>query len=477
MHHRCWSIPLLALSSWPDSPDARAATSPSFLISRHSFHASSYAFRGIELARRTSYKAFNHHSDLVAADMRKFHKKSKLGCKQCKARRVKCDETRPVCRKCSHASLECSFILEKATKCPADDVSTAPTSRANVDAVQATTAKGQHTILSSLPVTTTLATALPPPPYTSLDERFSALHLRLLRHFEHDFYQHQRKVHPGLDELLALFVETAWTTPYLLDELLAYAAAHKSTVDRVSNGFYLYEAKRLQTRALTLYNSERPILCDETCLPMFLFSGLLSHHTMFEVRIEGLHDLRLAVDALTQSIEIHRGLHAIARSAWPMFSEQDQQRFTRSCQREIPDVSGGPRSRDECNTLLDHLDQAHLEPVCKSMCRSAVEDLQERFDSLSLSDTHTTWAAIQDWLVAVPVGYVELLKHMQPEALVVLAHFAVLLHYGAEHWFIADLGARLVQLVNGHLGPHWETWLEWPIRATANDPNRYRTKY
>ncbi|SCV02501.1 LAME_0H01948g1_1 [Lachancea meyersii CBS 8951] len=40
---------------------------------------------------------------------RKFHKKSKNGCDNCKRRRVKCDEGKPACQKCLAMNLECCY--------------------------------------------------------------------------------------------------------------------------------------------------------------------------------------------------------------------------------------------------------------------------------------------------------------------------------------------------------------------------------
>ncbi|CAI4359349.1 CFF_collapsed_G0010780.mRNA.1.CDS.1 [Saccharomyces cerevisiae] len=40
---------------------------------------------------------------------RKFHNKSKNGCDNCKRRRVKCDEGKPACRKCTNMKLECHY--------------------------------------------------------------------------------------------------------------------------------------------------------------------------------------------------------------------------------------------------------------------------------------------------------------------------------------------------------------------------------
>ncbi|KAH6713862.1 hypothetical protein BKA61DRAFT_606686 [Leptodontidium sp. MPI-SDFR-AT-0119] len=44
---------------------------------------------------------------------RRPHRKSRLGCKRCKVRRMKCDETHPICMNCSKHDLECDFSPPK----------------------------------------------------------------------------------------------------------------------------------------------------------------------------------------------------------------------------------------------------------------------------------------------------------------------------------------------------------------------------
>ncbi|KIW03987.1 uncharacterized protein PV09_04818 [Verruconis gallopava] len=41
------------------------------------------------------------------------HSKSRAGCKVCKTRRIKCDETKPSCRQCSDYGRQCSYLLMK----------------------------------------------------------------------------------------------------------------------------------------------------------------------------------------------------------------------------------------------------------------------------------------------------------------------------------------------------------------------------
>ncbi|KAH7308032.1 hypothetical protein B0I35DRAFT_102049 [Stachybotrys elegans] len=50
-------------------------------------------------------------SDTKPPRQRKTHRKSRLGCKNCKLRSVKCDESKPACQRCSSSGFACSYAL------------------------------------------------------------------------------------------------------------------------------------------------------------------------------------------------------------------------------------------------------------------------------------------------------------------------------------------------------------------------------
>ncbi|KFA64311.1 hypothetical protein S40285_02950 [Stachybotrys chlorohalonatus IBT 40285] len=73
------------------------------------------------------FKVFSIHSDdqkVRGYKRRKEHRKTKLGCLACRAKRVKCDETRPVCLRCSRNNREC--VYEHADDGSESDASRAP---------------------------------------------------------------------------------------------------------------------------------------------------------------------------------------------------------------------------------------------------------------------------------------------------------------------------------------------------------------
>ena len=97
--------------------------------------------------------------------------------------------------------------------------------------------------------------------------------------------------------------------------------------------------------------------------------------------------------------------------------------------------------------------------------REAVKVLQSALDdqhSVTLSSSRY-YVVVQDWLVRVPVEYVTLLEQRRPEALIVLAHYAVILHCARDYWTVgSNSGRRLLELISGYLGPYWDYWLRLP---------------
>ncbi|VUC32480.1 unnamed protein product [Clonostachys rosea] len=391
--------------------------------------------------------------------MRKLHAKSRLGCKVCKVRRVKCDETRPSCNRCSQTGRTCSFLADVPVLPPSIP---SPPNSSSTESVPSAT---PSVVLEPLPNVRGPGSSHYKPAHSSLEERYGSLHLHLLYLFEHQPSEHMRLTHPGLDDLLRMMILEAFKTPYVMDEVVAYSAAHESVREqnnRETRQLYATEATRLQTRALTLYNNANPQVSADTCLPMFIFTSLLAHHTLFDILNDSKKDLGAVIDGLVRSIPVHRGLMAVAEGCWPTFSTELQQQFLQTCLREPTVINIA--SDDECDSLKIRLQQSDLSASSIVVHLEAVELLQGLFDDerRASSMKQGNLAPIQDWLVGVSNEFVSCIKQRRPEALVVLAFYGVMLHRAADYWFVGDLGKRLIHLINDQLGPAWEDWLAWP---------------
>lgn len=71
------------------------------------------------------------------------------------------------------------------------------------------------------------------------------------------------------------------------------------------------------------------------------------------------------------------------------------------------------------------------------------------------------------WSVWIPVEFLGLLEARRPFALVILAHYAVILHHLRDLWWMGDWGTRILEEIGDLLGPEWQQLINWPIDATG----------
>lgn len=83
-------------------------------------------------------------------------------------------------------------------------------------------------------------------------------------------------------------------------------------------------------------------------------------------------------------------------------------------------------------------------------------------DILAADDLEHGGESITTWPLIIPVEFTDLLAQRRPEALVILAHWAVLLIHHRELWFVGNAARFIIESVKKHLGQYWEPWLEWP---------------
>jgi hypothetical protein len=57
------------------------------------------------------------------------------------------------------------------------------------------------------------------------------------------------------------------------------------------------------------------------------------------------------------------------------------------------------------------------------------------------------------WSFQIPAEFLELLEARRPFALVILAHYAVILHHLKSSWWMGDWGNRILQEIGNILEP------------------------
>ncbi|KAL4953781.1 hypothetical protein BDW69DRAFT_151149 [Aspergillus filifer] len=384
--------------------------------------------------------------------LRRGHKKSRVGCVQCKKRHVKCDERRPKCILCSMSNRDCSYAS---------------------DSIQSITDSEPASSSS------TISTSTPPPSYPSprptqaIEQCINLQHIELITHLISD--SRMLSLGDGVEPYhigIARALRRGLESPFLLYELLALSARHLSHLHQESSPSqaeqYARQAMDLQTQGIALFNAEKVIVDQNNCVAVCLFSVVLGHHLLTDTLCHREGGLNGFLERYVQCLETHRGVFTVSMTGWDLLMETE---LGPALSRSRQFTSSEPKGT-ECDQLKALVfGSENLSLIEKSSCLSAIGHLQRGFDAVfQPEDNNMRYQMVFLWTMLVPPEFTSMLAAKRPEALIMLAYYAVLLHHGRDIWQVGEAGRYIFGLIEEYLSPGlgWDAWLEHPRVALAS---------
>lgn len=284
--------------------------------------------------------------------------------------------------------------------------------------------------------------------------------MELLNHFILETcYSFQNNFHEPI--ALKYIMSTAVKAPYLMNEILAIAALHLARLRPAQSTLYHDEAAALQSQAISFFNAAvRFDLGPTNCVPMFLFASLLGVHVLADAVVAPDSSNDSFLDKFIVFLNVHRGVRTITSRSWQDLCQTDLIPLIQPAM-ETMDLAKAhvpePTAVPECTELWKLLESAG---EIRQACHDAVKNLQQVFDA----EQHKTsdQGVVFAWPVLVSEEFTDLLLKRQPEALIILAHYAVLLHARRHVWVVGEAGRMLIESITAHLGTYWKRWLTWP---------------
>lgn len=289
-------------------------------------------------------------------------------------------------------------------------------------------------------------------------------HLELLYHFYTDTCRTLVRTQDQIKLYRDLVVKEGFANPFLMHQILAFSAIHLSIIRPQRHQYYCSLATSLQSRALKGFNEVLPRVDAVSCLPVLLFSHLIALHTFHDIFTFLGDDFNAFMDGLIGCVKLLRGVNLVTQTWWDVLLQSE----LGSIMKEADDVHLSKKSSNgECSPLRGLVEAADLSSASKEACTEALERLQEYFDVENVypGDPLTTTNVIFAWFVTASTQYTELVDQRRPEALILLAYYAVLLHRRRKSWVVGDAGQRLLKSITTYLGRRWEQWLVWPQNA------------
>ncbi|KFY76288.1 hypothetical protein V499_04014 [Pseudogymnoascus sp. VKM F-103] len=371
---------------------------------------------------------------------RRSHRKTRTGCMICKARKIKCDETKPHCNNCLKRSVQCEYPTLPPTSSDKILLSASDEQVANS----------------------------PESAYGDSQLSLDLVNMELLHHYTTSTY-HTLRRDPVQRTLWQMTVcEIGFSNEFVLRGILAIAALHLASLRPSRKDFYISRGIMHHELGLRRATSLLPYMDKENCTPLCIFAALAGIFAMARPRTQ--EDFLLVNDkGLANWMVLMRGMSSIIGSATPtlfsgplgpMFQNGHRRFLLRSPEPPMDSSVHG----EEVKLLQQRILSSCVDP---RLIEAYIGALTELHMSLNVLYTYAETYEASDafiWVFRTPEAYFVLLKNQDPGALCIFAFFCVLLHQLGAHWWAKGWSTHLMDQIYRLLDDEHRYWVQWPIK-------------
>lgn len=262
---------------------------------------------------------------------------------------------------------------------------------------------------------------------------------------------------------------------FLMRGILAVAALHLGHLLPDQRASYDLKASTHQEIALKSFQDTLARVDESNCHALFAFSCLIVVMAFASPRkddpqTEILHWFHL-LRGCSSVLELHWGpLRQSFLS--PLLDEMSTQ--STKAAHEVADTDRIIDLHSLCRDPTQSREESQA-------YASAIHALLGVFIQASVLRSHGQESVLASfvWPINLPPKYLELLGEQRPEAMVILAHYCVLLHWasiGEDEWFLKGWAKYTLDTIKALLGESWHHSLAWPetiIDATPPSTTPY----
>lgn len=256
--------------------------------------------------------------------------------------------------------------------------------------------------------------------------------------------------------------EEALSHPFLMHGILALSALHlaRTGPEPSRRAAYLNRAVTHQNQALALFRELLGDINESNAKAMFAFAGIVVVYTFGFPHTPDVQDPWTCVDDLYQVLVLARGVQQVIRSPADYLSHSN---FAPILQVEevharLPDdATATINNLHEANEVCGARDQSHETEVYTATIDNVAEMLSWVYGGMTSSVIAGRWA------IKLPSRFLELLREREPMALVMLAHFGVLLQFLKHRWCFDEWCVRVAKAVWMLLDDQWRPLIHWAM--------------
>ncbi|KAH8799809.1 hypothetical protein F5884DRAFT_117509 [Xylogone sp. PMI_703] len=262
--------------------------------------------------------------------------------------------------------------------------------------------------------------------------------------------------------------QLAYDHEFLMHGLLSCAALHLAHAHATRQKEYTIIASTHQDHAMRLFRAAVANLTRENCDPILVFSYIvviccfaserqdeelfLVDQNSKDVLPTWLYLLRAGCVALCDVWEdLASGPMKVLAAEWDLpvvpSPDQDTTQLVRSVLSFVSEENNW--SEFELKAYND----------------TAIELANALSHAETLGDSFSTWDALRTWPIRVSDEYMKFLADGHPGALILLAHYCILLKKVEENWYFNRRATRLLATISSRLDDKWHPYIQWPLKV------------
>ncbi|KAL2837962.1 hypothetical protein BJY01DRAFT_39052 [Aspergillus pseudoustus] len=377
--------------------------------------------------------------------IRRTHRKSRLGCSECKRQRVKCSEDKPICAHCQRRQVACVYPAAASGRSanvpsPACPVRDTTNPNPNPETIMLLSSKTTMPILAPGPLQT--------PPML-----FNMMDMALLHHWtlqtSREIFKDASVDHVWQETVPRIAVEH----PFVMHSLLCLAALHRASLEAQRQAEFALIAANHYDKAIGGFRAAITSIDQRNCHAVFamaLMNTFYVFRTSGSAADEGL--LFLSIDW----VFVARGIGTVLKPTFDCVLTGPLKSLFFIGNWETVDPTFESSSTDMALLNLRQIwggesDEAVYDQTLLELRRALAHRTNVRY-----------WSGPFKWLHTIPSTYLLRLNQRQPAALVIFAYFGALVHNLHSLWWAKGCGKRIVKEAAEVLGPYWDNFLQWP---------------
>ncbi|KAF2851383.1 hypothetical protein T440DRAFT_62524 [Plenodomus tracheiphilus IPT5] len=374
--------------------------------------------------------------DVSAKITRKSHRKSRAGCKNCKTRRIKCDETKPYCANCKRRQVQCIYL-------------NSPYSTSHDPSPQQDTPQDPNLL-----------------PISEIE----------LTHYWTTTTSYSLSTRPaGALSWQALTMTVGLSHPHLLHLIFAFTALHLASCRPSQRDSYTAKSNKHYDIALSLLTPAlanlNPNNCDAVLLSVQLVCfihwarGPLPGEYLAFANTNNNPDSSTA--AKSEWLLMFRGIRTTLESLDRGSFQKTHEPATRAKGLPLPlsSLNEPTGYETQLSSLREHVEFIS-DPIDRDDNIKAVDILVEMYDN-RYTGKDAEYHVVFGWLYRMSDSFLARLERKDAVPLVLFAHFVVLIWDLERFWYMKGWTWHVMGGIWGALGDEDRAWVKWCMASVG----------